>query len=474
MPASSTPAVPRQASLHWNGMSETTINPELNDQAARIRDVINGQRDHIKQQLTELVSYNSVHNEPSCEQDCAAAGAWVKSAMTEVGLDVREEKTADGSLAYIGTKHVSDTAPTVLLYCHYDVVPAGNPGLWVSGAFELTERDGRWYGRGTADCKGNVVMHFAALRTAEELGGAKCNITMLVEGSEERGGEGLDDLIKRHPELFEADTIIIADTGNVAVGVPTITTSLRGGAQVVVTVDTLRTQVHSGGFGGPAPDATFALMRIINSLRDESGAVTIDGVDCTRQWEGVGYDAETFRSDAGILDGVDILGDSTQIASQLWARPAISVTGFSSTPVAHAVNAVPNTAQAKLNLRIPAGLDSHDVVAKLEAHLRAHAPWGVKVDIEVSDVNQPFQGNTGRTLVSDCLGAAYGKDVEFCGTGGSIPLCTALQEAYPDAEIVLYGVEEPLCTIHSPNESVDPTEIEAIATAEALYLLNRS
>ncbi|MDO5511672.1 dipeptidase [Corynebacterium sp.] len=440
-----------------------------------LRTHIEGQRERIFRDLSEIVAFDSVHNEPGHEADAAGAAEWTRQALIDAGLNVTTHDTVDGSTAVIGRKEAAPGMPTVLLYSHHDVVPSGDHSLWTSPPFELTERDGRWYGRGAADCKGNLVMHLAALRALADLGGTELGLIVLVEGSEERGGEGLDHLLQTQPELFRADVILIADSGNAAVGVPTLTTSLRGGGQVVVTVDTLRTPLHSGGFGGAAPDAVAALVRVLDSLRDEHGRTVIDGVDCTRTWEGEPYTPEDFRRDAGILEGVSIMGTSDDApADMVWARPAITVTGFTSTPVAEAVNAVPATAQAKLNVRVPAGLDADEVMSALVAHLKAHTPWGAHIEVDVQEKNQPFStdpSGPALAVLRQCLADAYGaKDAVALGSGGSIPLTLALQETFPEAEIALFGVEEPQCTIHSPDESVDPTEIINVAIAEAAFL----
>lgn len=444
---------------------------------AALRPIVDAQRDQIFADLQAITSFNSVHSVPELAADHSGAAQWVKTAFENVGLSVTAYQEESGSPVFIGTKPAVGDAPTVLLYCHYDVVPAGDPEKWLSDPFTLTERDGRWYARGAADCKGNLVMHLAALRAVTELGGTDLGIKVLIEGSEEQGGAELSALIQQSPELFDADMILIADSGNVAVGEPTLTTTLRGGAQIDIQVDTLETPVHSGSFGGAAPDATAALIRLIDSFRDESGRTIIDGVDCTGRWEGASYDPETFRSDAGILDGVSIMGDATDNpADMVWARPAISVTGFSSTPVAEAVNAVPATASARLNLRVPPGMDAADVAEKVIAHALAHAPWNVKVSAKAHDINDPFSGAIDGPAVgvfAECLKGAYGnKELTIVGSGGSIPLCSELMEVAPQAELTLFGVEDPKATIHSPNESVDPLEIRDIAITEAAFLLN--
>lgn len=447
-------------------------------QADTIREHTANQREQLFDELSQLVAFDSVHAEPGHEADNAGAADWVTRALENLGLDVRQIPTSDGSTTVLGQRTGNKEAPTVLLYSHYDIVPAGDRSKWISDPFTLTERDGRWYGRGAADCKGNLVMHLAALRALTDTESQPdLNLKVLVEGSEERGGEGLAELIREQPELFAADTILIADTGNAAVGTPTLTTTLRGGAQATVTVDTLGAPVHSGMFGGAAPDAVAALVRLLDSLRDEHGRTTIDGVDTTARWEGEPYDAETFRADAGVLPGVDLAGDETDSpADFVWARPAVTVTGFTSTPVAEAINAVPATAQAVLNLRVAPGMSAAATADKLADHLHNHVPWGAQVNVELDDINEPFRADTSGpalALLGQSLAAAYGAE-EFTtvGSGGSIPLCTALQNAFPQAEIALFGVEEPKSTIHSPNESVAPSEIIHIAAAEALFLLN--
>lgn len=448
-------------------------------EATAVRESVEKQRERIFTDLSEICSFNSVHSVEELKDQHTAAGDWVHEALAAHGLEVTDYPTIDGTRTFIGTKTIDPSAPTVLLYSHYDVVPAGSLDAWESDPFTLTERNGRWYARGAADCKGNLVMHLAVLRTLDELGGLGCNIKVVIEGSEERGGAGLDALIDAHPELFEADAILIADSGNAAVGVPTLTTSLRGGALLTVTVNTLKTAVHSGSFGGAAPDAVAAMMRMLDSLRDEEGRTVIDGVDCTTRWEGMPYDPDTFRTDAGMLDGTEIMGtEDDNPADMLWARPAVSIIGFTSTPVSEAVNAVPATAQAQLNLRVPAGLDSTEVADALKQHLLNHAPWGAHVEVEIHDVNAPFATSTDsatQVVLGTALSAAYnGSKTVTVGSGGSIPLTSKLQEKFPNAEIALFGVEEPACTIHSPNESVDPEEIVSIAVAEALFLQNYS
>lgn len=455
-------------------------------------------RERIFNDLSALVSFNSPHSVPELADQHAAAADWVASALAERGLEVERHATVDNADAIIARKHVSDDAPTVLLYSHYDVVPAGDPSAWTADPFTLTERDGRWYGRGAADCKGNVAMHLEALRLIDASGGTDANLVLLVEGSEELGGGGLEKLIEEKPELFAADIILIADSGNVAVGTPTLTTALRGGAQLKVTVETLRGAIHSGTFGGPAPDPVAALIRTLDSLRDDSGRTTIDGLGdaLSATWPGEPYTADAFRKDAGVLDGVSLMGDidngGENASDMVWARPAVTVIGFTSTPVSEAVNAIIPRAEAQLNLRVPAGMDPAAAADALKQHLIDHTPWGAKVEVEIFDINHGFATDPSRpaiALLGECLEESYkeastsdsapaasepaasaSSDLVTVGSGGSIPLTATLQKHFPDAAIAMYGVEDNNAGIHSVDESVHPFEIERVAIAEAKFL----
>ncbi|MBV9321951.1 MAG: M20/M25/M40 family metallo-hydrolase, partial [Mycobacterium sp.] len=318
--------------------------------------------------LTELVACKSVADPrqfPASE--CLKAAQLVIDRFAEAGLhDVRLEQTPDGHPSVFGHLPAPDGAPTVLLYCHYDVQPALDPTgtAWKTPPFELTKRDGRWYGRGAADCKGNIVAHLTALRALGD--DLRVGIKLIAEGSEEQGTGGLEQFVPAHADLLRADTIIVADTGNFSVGVPTLTTTLRGMTSVVVTVSTLQNAVHSGMFGGPTPDALLALIRMLATLRDADGNTTIRGLENDAIWDGVDYPAAQFRADAHVLDGVDLLGDG-RVQDMLWSRPAVNVLGIDCPPVVGSAAAVPPQARARVSLRVRPGMDAEDAQDKLIA-----------------------------------------------------------------------------------------------------------
>src|ERR671912_2520017 len=237
----------------------------------------------VRDELAELVAMRSVADPRQFPaEECERTARWVREKFAGVGFtDAHLEETADGSMAVVGSRKNSHAgAPSVLLYAHYDVQPPLDENAWRTPPFELTEVDGRWYGRGSADCKGNIVMHLAALRALGD--GIPVNLKLVVEGSEEQGTGGLEAFVPAHADMLKADTILVCDTGNAAVGQPAATVSLRGMVNVVVTVEALASEVHSGMFGGPAPDALAALEAMLASLRDAEGNTTVEGLDATR------------------------------------------------------------------------------------------------------------------------------------------------------------------------------------------------
>lgn len=424
-----------------------------------------------KDELTTLVAMRSIADErQEPPEECRNAAEWVRDAFAAEGItDIDLYPTSDGTSAVIGHRPGPAGAPTILLYSHYDVQPPGELSLWKSDPWTMTDRGGRWYGRGAADCKGNIIAHLLALRA---LGEIPVGLRIVIEGSEEMGTGGLENLVRDRPELFAADVIVIADVGNLADGVPTATTTLRGIANVVVRLDTAQTDLHSGQFGGPAPDALASLVKLLASLRDDAGNTIIDGLDCQQIWKGADYPEERFRADAGVLPGVELLGTGT-VADRVWARPAVTILAIDAPPVVGAAAAIQPHAAAALNLRVPPGVDPVAAQDALVAHLDAHTPWGTRVTIERGAVGSPFHARTDGpafAALSAAMTEAFGADLQYAGEGGSIPLCNALAEAHPEAELLLVGVEEPGCKIHAPNESVDPAEIERIAVTEALLL----
>lgn len=428
-----------------------------------------------RQELAELVAFRSVADPQQFPpEECAGAARWIADALRAEGFaDVRILDTPDGTPSVYGWLPGPEGAPTVLLYAHYDVQPPLDEDAWTSPPFTLTERDGRWYGRGAADCKGGVLMHLLALRALRATGGLPVGIKVIVEGSEEQGTAGLERYAEQHPELLAADAVVIGDSGNVREGQPTVTATLRGMALLRVEVETLEGNLHSGTFGGAAPDALAALIRVLDSLRAEDGSSTVDGLAADGRWSGTAYDPETFRRDAGVLPEVSLLGSGT-VADEVWARPSVTVLGIDCPPVLGATPSVQARAAALVSLRVPPGVDASEAGELLAAHLRARTPWGARVTVASLGEGQPFRADTtspAYASMAEAMALAYdGAEMAVVGQGGSIPLTNTLAQLYPTAEFLLIGLSAPEARIHAVDESVSPRELERMAVAEALFL----
>lgn len=430
-----------------------------------------------KAELSELVAFQSVADPAQFpKSECEAAAGWVSDALTAEGFqDVALLDTPDGTQSVYGYLPGPAGTPTVLLYAHYDVQPPLDESAWLSPPFELTERNGRWFGRGAADCKGGLIMHLLALRALKANGGVPVGVKVIAEGSEEQGTGGLERYAEEHPELLVADAIVIGDTGNFRAGLPTVTATLRGMTMLRVTLNTLEGNLHSGQFGGAAPDALAAMIQLLASLRAEDGTTTVDGLTGDASWDGLQYPEEDFRKDAKVLDGVELIGAGT-VADRIWARPAVTVIGIDCPPVVGATPSVQASARAQVSLRVPPGQDAAGATKLLTAHLESHAPWGARVTVEQVGQGQPFRADVtspAYTSMAAAMRIAYpGEEMQTAGMGGSIPLCNTLAQLYPESEILLIGLSEPEAQIHAVNESVSPEELERLAVTEALFLQN--
>jgi acetylornithine deacetylase/succinyl-diaminopimelate desuccinylase-like protein len=411
-----------------------------------------------------LDAFDQAHVEASADATAALLRA--------EGLDV-EIVREDGRPAVIGHLAGPEGAPTVTLYAHHDVQPPGSDADWDSPPFEPTERDGRLYGRGAADDKAGIMAHVAALRALRaEDGALPVGVTVFVEGEEEIGSPLLGELLAKHREKLASDVIVLADADNIEIGTPSITTSLRGIAACIVEVRTLRHGVHSGAYGGAAPDALTALCRLLATLHDDVGEVAVAGL-VTGPQPVFDYPEDRFRAEAGMLDGVALLGTGS-IAERTWAKPSASVLALDATPVAEVSNTLLPAARAKVSVRLAPGDTAVRARAALAEHLREHAPWGVHVTVTDSDVGDPYAidpngpaFDAARTAYRD----AYGRDVVEIGAGGTIPFVAQFAEAFPDAAILVVSAgADPDCRAHGTDESLHLGEFERACVGNTLLL----
>jgi cysteinylglycine-S-conjugate dipeptidase len=372
----------------------------------------------------------------------------------------------------VATPPAPPGAPTVLLYAHHDVQPVGDLALWESSPFEPQERGGRLYGRGAADDKAGVMAHVAALRAFGDA--LPVGVVVFVEGEEEFGSDSLEALLAEHRSTLAADVIVIADSGNWDVGVPALTTSLRGIVNCFVEVRVLDHAVHSGMFGGAVPDALTTLARLLATLHDDAGDVAVAGL-VSAEAATVDYPEDRLRHEAGMLDNVSFIGTG-RLTDRIWKKPAIAVLGIDAPPTAGAPNALIPSAKAKLSIRLAPGDDPKKAYAALGAHLDKHAPWGASVTLTFEHDGEPCVISTVGPYY-DAARAAFstawdGASVVEMGVGGSIPFIATFQEMFPSAAILVTGVEDPDARAHGPNESLHLGEFARVCLAEALLLAN--
>jgi acetylornithine deacetylase/succinyl-diaminopimelate desuccinylase-like protein len=421
--------------------------------------------------LERLVRIPSIWADPAHAADTAASADAVADLARGAGAADVEIISADGGAPAV-LAHWPGPAgtPTVLLYAHHDVQPTGGDEHWASPPFEPTERAGRLYARGAADDKAGVMTHLAVLRAYD--GRPPVGVTLFVEGEEESGSPTLTTLLAAHRDALSCDVIVIADAANPAVDVPALTTSLRGLVDVTVEVAMLERPVHSGIYGGAVGDALTALCRTLASLHDEHGAVAVPGLAQGRS-QAPDLDETVFRSDAGLLDGVELLGSGT-IPERVWHRPAVAVLGIDAPRVAESSNVLLPRARAKVSMRLAPGDDAVKAQHALAEHLRAHVPWGAQVTVASGPgIAESFtlrSVGAAYDAARTAFARAYGNEVVEVGIGGSIPFIAEFARTFPGAAVLVTGVGDPASRWHGIDESLDLAMFCRGVLAEALLL----
>jgi len=439
----------------------------MSDLIERVRDVLPS----VRRDLEDLIRIESVWADPGRRDEVHRSAEAVADLLSRAGFGEVRIASEGGAPAVIAQHPAPAGAPTVLLYAHHDVQPEGDRGQWASPPFEPTERAGRLYGRGSADDKAGIATHLAAFRAHG--GQPPVGVTVFVEGEEESGSPSLGRLLAAHRDTLAADVIVIADSDNWGVDTPALTVSLRGLVDCVVEVATLDHGLHSGLWGGVVPDALSVLVRLLASLHDDDGNVAVAGLHESTAAP-VDYPAERVRADSGLLDGVSEIG-SGSVPQRLWAKPAITVIGIDTTSVAAASNTLIPRARAKISMRVAPGGDAAAHLDALTAHLRRHAPWGAHVSVTRGEIGEPYAIEASGAVYDAARAAfrqAWGVAPVDMGMGGSIPFIAEFAAAFPQAKILVTGVEDPATQAHSINESLHLGVLERAAVAEALLLAN--
>ncbi|WGL52230.1 dipeptidase [Nocardioides sp. BP30] len=423
--------------------------------------------------LEDLVRIQSVSADPARLSEVERSAEKTRDLFAAEGFAAEIVRAYDGAPpAVVGEKRGPEGAPVVLLYAHHDVQPENDPADWESAPFEPTVRGDRLYGRGAADDKAGIAMHLGAVRALGE--SLPVTLRLFIEGEEEVASATLPELLEKHQDRLKADVIIIGDSGNWDIGVPALTTSLRGLIRVDVEVRTLTHAVHSGMWGGLVPDAIMALTRLLSSMWTEDGSCAVEGL-VSGPAADVDYPEERLRAESGAAAGTRWIGSGSAV-ERLWTRPAVTVTGIDAPKVDGASNTLTPVARAKVTIRLAPGDTGENAVARLRAHLEKHVPWGAELATTVVDTGEP--------TVLEATGPAYeaaraafteawdGVAPIDMGVGGSIPFIAEFKEAFPDASVLVTGVEDPDTRAHGPNEGLHLAEFERVVLGEALLLRN--
>jgi acetylornithine deacetylase/succinyl-diaminopimelate desuccinylase-like protein len=433
-----------------------------------VRDVLPS----VRHDLDALIRIPSVSADPAAATELRRCAELTATLLQQAGAaDVEIIDDVPGCKPAVVAHYPAPAGmPTVLLYAHHDVQPPGDPAGWSTPPFEPVERDGRLYARGSADDKAGIAAHLAALRA---FGGTPpVGVTVFVEGEEEIGSPRLGELLAKHRHKLVSDVIVLADADNIEIGTPSITTSLRGVAACIVEVRTLRHGVHSGAYGGAAPDALTTLCRLLATLHDDAGEVVVEGL-VSAPSPAFDYPEQRFREEAAMLDGVALLGTGS-IADRIWAKPSASVLALDATPMADVSNTLIPAARAKVSLRLAPGDDSVRARLALAKHLREHAQWGVDVTVTDSDIGDPYAIDSSGPAFDAARAAyrnAYGRELVEIGTGGTIPFVAQFAEAFPDAAILVVSAgADPDCRAHGTDESLHLGEFERACVGNALLL----
>ncbi len=434
-------------------------------------------RNDVVSVLNKKISLAAVSAKGIAGEHMQKSAQYVAGVLREVGIDARVEQSTNpdgtpGAFEVVGSRIVNPSAPTVLLYAHHDVQPVPDPSEWNTNPFEGTERDGRLYGRGSADDGGGIAIHYGALRALSD--DLRVNIKVFIEGEEEMGSPSFIPFIESHKDEFESDVIIVADSGNWSAGIPSLTTSLRGNTDVDVRVKVLGHQVHSGQFGGPILDAYTLASMLIASLYNEAGDLAVPGIEAQEPVGGLQRDLDEsqVRADASVVDSYKLAGTGS-LAARMWTKPSLTVIGMDAHPVEGSFNVIAHETKLRLSLRTAPSQRPEEAQKALCDFLVSHAPFGAEVTVEPIDNGMGWAMDPDAVATKDALASmrdAFGVEPVNKGEGGSIPFIPELQRIFPKAQVLVTGPEDPKSNAHSPNESISLPGLRGNIVTEALLL----
>jgi len=417
------------------------------------------------EELKALLRIPSVSTLPEHNADTRRAAEFCAAELRRISMEhVELVETAGHPLVYADWLHAAGK-PTVLCYGHYDVQPPDPLDEWISPPFEPAKRDGNLYARGAVDDKGQMWMHMKALESLLAAGGGKLpiNVRVILEGEEEVGGEGIAAFVREHPERLKADFALVSDTEMFAPGLPTLCTGLRGMIYTEIEVRGAKTDLHSGMYGGVAPNPFIALAQVIAAMKDADGKILIPGIyDAVeapsdaelKAWASLPFDEEEYR--ANEVGSSQLTGEpGYSVMERTWARPSLDVHGMpGGFTGAGAKTVIPAKALAKLSIRLVPRMTSAETFAQLEDFVREHTPAGVEMSVRLIHSGEPIVIGTDNPYIraaTVALRAVFGRETVFIRSGGSIPIVGDFAR-YLNMPSVMMGFGLPDDNLHAPNE----------------------
>jgi acetylornithine deacetylase/succinyl-diaminopimelate desuccinylase-like protein len=423
------------------------------------------QQPRFLEELKSLLRIPSISTLSEHAGDVRFAAQSLAGEMERIGLEhVRVIETSGHPLVYGDWLHVAGK-PTCLAYGHYDVQPADPLNEWHTPPFEPTERNGNLYARGAVDDKGQMFMHLKALESLFQspAGAPPINVRIILEGEEEVGGEGIARFVREHPEQLRADFALVSDTEMFAPGLPTLVVGLRGMIYTELEAHGARTDLHSGIYGGAAPNPFVALAQVIAALKDPEGHILIPGfydkvaapsADEVKAWKSLRFDEEDYRkSEVGSSALAGEPGFSVQ--ERTWVRPTMDVHGMPGGFIgAGAKTVIPAKATAKVSFRLVPDMNPQEAFAQYKNYVESLQPKGIELSVRLIHSGDPIVVRTDNPYIraaTRALHQVFGKETVFIRSGGSIPIVGDF-ERHLKIPTVMMGFGLPDDNLHAPNE----------------------
>ena len=459
-------------------MSETSLKP-----ASYIRENF----PTFLEDLKALVRIPSVSFQGFPEAEVERSAQAVAELLKKTGLEQVQILRIQGAHPFVyGERLRAPGMPTLLLYAHHDVQPPGREELWETPPFTPVEKEGpagmRLYGRGAADDKAGIVVHTSAIAAyLKTVGELPLNVKVIIEGEEEIGSSHLSQFLETYQEMLQADCLVLTDTGNFDCGIPALTIALRGMVGLEVEVRALTKTVHSGMWGGPIPDPAMALAKILATLVDAQGQISVPGVlrdvcpigeQEARELAQIPYDESEFRKQVGLLPSAEFLRKDPSPIVQVWRLPSLTVNALQASSRLQAGNIINDVAWAKVTVRLVPDMNPEEVLAQLKTHLTSQIPWGLEVKFKTEACNGPW-ATDGKGFAFEAaeraLTKGYGRMPYKIGTGGSIPFVQPFVNVLGGVPALLVGVEDPYTNAHGENESLLLSDFQSACLSQ-VYL----